>query len=327
MTDVSNGFLVISLDFELHWGVFDKRSVSQYKENLENVKFVIPRLLKLAEEYNVKLTFATVGFLFAENKEELLKSNPNLLPNYSNPKFSPYRILNSIGSNEKDDEFHYGYSLINQIQHTNKHEIGTHTYSHYYCLEDGQTKEQFEADIIAAISIARKKNITITSIVFPRNQVNKTYLDVCKKHGIITYRGLEKHKIYNTLDRENHKKQTTRALRFIDAYFNLTGYSTYNLNEIKTDSGLVNLPSSMFLRPYSRTMKSLEPLKISRVKNAMAYAAKNKEIFHLWWHPHNFGSHINESFSGLEAIFEHYQTLNKQHKYESITMSELASYS
>ena len=139
--DVFNGYFVISLDFELHWGVFDKRSVSQYKENLENVKLVIPRLLKLADLYNVKFTFATVGFLFAENKEELLKNNPTLLPSYSNPKFSPYSTLTNIGNNEKEDEFHYASSLIDQIIQSNKHEVGTHTYSHYYCLEDGQTKE------------------------------------------------------------------------------------------------------------------------------------------------------------------------------------------
>ena len=324
MKNISNGHFVISFDFELHWGVFDKRSVSQYKENLENVKLVIPRLLKLANDYDIKYTFATVGFLFAENKEDLLNSNPTILPNYSNPNFSPYPILNSIGNSENDDEYHYASSLISQIQQTNKHEIGTHTYSHYYCLEDGQTIEQFEADIVAAVSIAKKRGIYFRSIVFPRNQINKAYLDICKKHGIITYRGIEKHRIHNTLDREYYKKQTTRALRLMDSYINISGHNTHNLSEIDANNQLINLPSSIFLRPYNNEFKILETLKISRVKNAMTHAAKNNEMFHLWCHPHNFGAYINKSLSGFEAFLEHYQFLNNKYNYESVTMEELA---
>ncbi|MCX7548382.1 polysaccharide deacetylase family protein [Xanthomarina sp. F1114] len=327
MMGVSNGYFIISLDFELHWGIFDKRSVSEYQENLENVKLVIPRLLKLADIYNIELTFATVGFLFAKNKEELIQNNPKLLPSYSQTKFSPYATLDSIGINEKEDEFHYASSLIDQIQEAKKHEIGTHTYSHYYCLEDGQTKEQFEADLIAAITVAKKKDITIKSIVFPRNQVNHTYLDICKKHGIITYRGVEKHKMYNTLERIHHKKQSTRALRLTDSFFNISGYNTYKVNQLlDANSGLVNLPSSSFLRPYSKNIKSLESLKIARVKKAMTYSAKNNEVFHLWWHPHNFGTYMDENFFTIEAIFKHYKELNNKFNYKSITMSKLADY-
>ncbi|MCX7549501.1 polysaccharide deacetylase family protein [Xanthomarina sp. F2636L] len=325
MMDVSNGYFVISLDFEIHWGVFDKKSVAEYKENLENVKLVIPRLLELADKYNIKLTFATVGFLFAENKQELTSHNPKLLPNYTDLNFSPYNKLDSIGENETEDEFHYASRLIDLIKQTKKHEIGTHTYSHYYCLEDGQTKEEFEADLIAAISLAAKKGISIKSIVFPRNQVNTNYLDICSKHGITSYRGIETHKIYNTLDRNFNKKQSTRALRLIDSYLNLTGHNTYKLENLNTISGLTNIPSSTFLRPYSKKLSMFDSLKISRVKNGMTHAAKHKELFHLWWHPHNFGKHIEDNFKGLEEIFIHYKILNNNFNFNNVTMEKLAS--
>jgi peptidoglycan/xylan/chitin deacetylase (PgdA/CDA1 family) len=325
MMDVKNGYFVVSLDFELHWGVFDKKSVADYKENLENVKLVIPRLLELANTYQIKLTFATVGFLFAEDKEELIKNNPELLPTYTNSKFNPYKNLDIIGDNEAEDEFHYASQLINSIKQAKNHEIGTHTYSHYYCLEDGQTNEQFEADLVAAITVASKKDISIKSIVFPRNQVNADYLDICVKHGITSYRGVEKRRIYNTLDRDFNKKQSTRALRLIDTYVNLTGYNTYNLIDLNTTKNITNIPSSNFLRPYSKSLKIFEPLKISRVKKAMSYAAKNNEMFHLWWHPHNFGKHMDENFKGVESIFKHYEYLNNTYKFDSVTMQELAS--
>ena len=66
------GHFVISLDYEIHWGVFDKKSVQDYHENLSSVNFVIDRLLELSNRYDVKLTFSTVGLLFAENKEDLI---------------------------------------------------------------------------------------------------------------------------------------------------------------------------------------------------------------------------------------------------------------
>ncbi|PWI29241.1 polysaccharide deacetylase [Flavobacteriaceae bacterium LYZ1037] len=324
MKDVSTGCFILSLDFELHWGIFDKKNVADYEENLRNVKLVIPRLIELANAYNIKLTFATIGFLFAKNKEDLLNNNPKLLPSYSNKKFSPYSILNEIGKDETEDEYHYASRLIELISKSKNHEIATHTYSHYYCLEDGQTKEQFEADLIAAIAVATRRNTVIKSIIFPRNQVNEAYLDICKKHGLTSYRGTEKHSIYNTIDRKFNKKQSTRALRLIDSYINLTGHQTYKLNQVNKDTEILNIPSSRFLRPYSQSLKMFESLKTARVKNAMTYAAMHNEMYHLWWHPHNFGKNIDENFEIIESIFKHYNKLNETYNFNNLTMSEIA---
>ena len=62
-----NGNLIISLDFELFWGVFDVRSLESYKQELEKVHSIVPRLIELSDKYDIKLTFATVGFLLAKN--------------------------------------------------------------------------------------------------------------------------------------------------------------------------------------------------------------------------------------------------------------------
>ena len=56
----------------------------------------------------------------------------------------------------------------------------------------------------------------------------------------------------------------------------------------------------------------------------MQYAAKNNEMYHLWWHPHNFGTNMEENFIALEEIFKTYSNLNKDHGFESNTMSGLA---
>jgi peptidoglycan/xylan/chitin deacetylase (PgdA/CDA1 family) len=325
-----NGHFVLSLDFEKHWGVFDKRTVDSYKTNLENVKLVITKLLELADKYNVKLTFSTVGFLFAENKDELLKFTPQNKPTYSNKIRSPYNQFNTIGKSELDDPFHYAITSINEIKNNGNHEIGTHTFSHYYCHEKGQTITQFEDDLIASIAIAKSKGIETESIVFPRNMISaneiidKPYLDVCHKHQIKSFRGKEKAFFYNIHTTKFYKNwYIFKILRLIDTYFNITSHSTYNVESFYKNDLPLNLPSSRILRAYSKTLNFLEPLKVLRIKNAMTYAAKHDEMFHLWFHPHNFGSNSKENFINLEKIFKKYKTLNSKYNFKSETMSSL----
>ena len=128
------GALVISLDFELHWGVRDKRPVDgPYRENLLGAREAIPRMLDLFEEFGVAATWATVGFLFAKNRREREEFSPSIRPQYKNPKLDAY--AETTGDNEDDDPIHYASSLIARIAKTPKQEIATHTFSHYYCQE------------------------------------------------------------------------------------------------------------------------------------------------------------------------------------------------
>ena len=318
----TNGNLIISLDFELFWGVFEVRSLDNFKPNLDKISEIIPRLLSLSDQYKVKLTFATVGFLLAKDKGELLQYSPELKPTYSNPNISPYRLIDSIGFDESEDPYHYGTSLVNLIQQNNNHEIGSHTFCHYYCNEAGQTAEQFEADLISNIHIAKQKGIAITSIVFPRNQINETYLSICAKHGVLSYRGIEKHWMYNTKDTKQLLDLKYRFYRLLDAYINISGQNTYDLRK---QNGLINVASSRFLRPYNTKLKLLEKIKISRIKKGMTHAAKQNQVFHLWWHPHNFGQNTEENFQALEAIFRHYNKLNEKFNFKSGTMSGIAN--
>lgn len=318
-----NGQFVISLDFEKFWGVFDSKPIGKYFDNLNNVDSIVDRLLSLSDEYGVKLTFATVGFLFNKDKESFKKNIPDSIPSYKNKIHNPYSIIDNIGINGDQDKIHYAYEALLKIKQNGNHEIGTHTYCHYYCLEEGQTIEQFNADLKMAKKVAKEIDLDIKSIVFPRNQVRPDYLKVCVENGILAYRGIENHSIYKPKPKKDSKNPVDRALRLSDAYLNITGYHTYNLNSLK-NNGIIDLPSSSFLRPYNKKLRILEPLKVRRVKKGMMQAAKNGELFHMWFHPHNFGTNIEENFKNLKKIYEMYSKLNSQYNFESTIMSELA---
>lgn len=320
---MQHGKLVISLDFELLWGVRDKKTIAQYGEDIRAVHAIIPRLLEMFNNYGVKATFSTVGFLFFENKTDLLSSLPKLLPKYANKNLSPYSgHFDLLKESYPQDKYHFGWHLLQKIQLHPQHEIGTHTFSHYYCLEEGQTVEQFSADIQQAIKVANERGIKISSLVFPRNQFNDAYLKICSDLGITCYRGNEHSWLYEARNK-NDEQLYRRALRLVDAYINISGHHVYS-NEYMRSTFPVDVPSSRFLRPYSAKLSFLEPLKINRIKQSMTYAAKNNLTYHLWWHPHNFGDHTEENFAGLEQLLKHFKALYQTNNFRSYTMSGLA---
>lgn len=320
---MKTGKFVISLDFELMWGVRDNRTIDNYGSSILGVRTALDQMLEVFEKYKIRATFAVVGFLFHKNRINFYENIPTLKPSYLDANLSPYTNLKSfLGEDELKDPYYFGYSLVQKIIKKDVHEIATHTYCHYYCLEEGQTISQFEEDLKYAIQIAKLNEVVIKSIVFPRNQFNDDYLNVCKKLGITSYRGNEVSRIYES---SSGNKQTLikRAIRLLDAYINITGHHCYCLDNMKK-SILFNIPSSRFLRPYSSKLVLLDRLKFLRIKNAMTHAAKNNLMYHLWWHPHNFGSNYGENIMFLEKILNHYEYLNLKYKFQSITMNELS---
>jgi peptidoglycan/xylan/chitin deacetylase (PgdA/CDA1 family) len=318
------GLFVISLDFELHWGVRDKLRVRDYRENLLGVREVVPALLKLFTKFGIHATWATVGFLFFESKSELLRNLPQKQPYYLRRKLSPYASLTQIGESERDDPFHYAPSLIRQIAATSTQEIATHTLSHYYCLERGHDKEAFRADVAAALKVAREKHgITIRSIVFPKNQVERDSLLVCRDLEIMAYRGTPTSWLY-TPRSDEHELTIRRGLRLLDSYIPISGTNAYDLTK-QVGALPCNVPASRFLRARLPAQRGFEPLRLRRITNDLTVAAEEKRLYHLWWHPHDFGARPKENLAFLSRILERFATLRQQHDMQSVTMLEAAA--
>ena len=319
---MEKGNFVISLDFEIYWGVRDVQTLDQYRNHLLGVRTVIPGLLHLFNKYQINATFATVGFLFFNDKEELMAGLPDKKPTYTDRHLSPYEgHFDEVGKDETDDLFHFAPSLIKMIKQSAQ-EIGCQTFSHYYCLESGQTIEDFREDLRAAKRIAEKRGVALKSFVFPRNQYNEAYLKVCKEEGITSYRGNEVSWLYKAKDQDS-ETFFRRGMRLMDAYFNLSGHHCYKML-YTNDNEPCNIPASRFLRPYSRRLSFLESLRLKRITSSMTHAAKNGLTYHLWWHPHNFGINLSENLSFLEKILHHYQKLAEKYSFHSVSMTQLA---
>ncbi|GFZ87343.1 polysaccharide deacetylase family protein [Dyella caseinilytica] len=316
------GIFTISLDLELYWGVRDSRSFGEYTANLSGEHEAIHGILDLFEAHDIHATWATLGFLFFKDIAELRQHLPGVLPDYHRQKLSSYRYIDERAWGD-DDVFHFAPDTIEMIRNRPGQEIGTHTFSHYYCLEEGQTIESFRADLQAAVDVASAKGIPTISLVFPRNQGNPDYLPVLNELGITCYRGNESASFYKPRNKQE-QSSLVRALRLLDAYINLSGYNTYSLEEC-VRSRPFNIPASRFLRPYSRSLAPLESLRLSRIKRAMRDAAAGNRLFHLWWHPHNFGADVKRNLAFLQKILAYYDQLKKRYGMQACNMGEVAA--
>jgi peptidoglycan/xylan/chitin deacetylase (PgdA/CDA1 family) len=320
---VNHGALLISLDFELHWGVRDKRAPDgSYRHNLLGVWEVVPKMLALFDEYDIAATWATVGFLFAKSRHELEKFSPSVKPLYSDTRLDPYH--EPIGESETDDPLHFAPSLIEAIRKTPRQELATHTFSHYYCLEPGQDREAFKADLASALAIADKYGVQLQSIVFPRNQHNPDYDDLLIEAGIVCYRGGQRAWMYRASS-DAEQGQSKRAARLIDTYTNLAGPHTTSWDAILQDNRLCNVPASFFVRPYSRRLKWLEPTRLRRIVEGIERAAVSDEVIHLYWHPHNFGINIDQNLDFLRKILEAFCHYRDRYGIGSISMVDAAA--
>ena len=315
------GTLVISLDMELMWGIIEKPTANFYGQtNIRHVPTVIDRLLHLFKKYNIHATFGVVGFLLYEDKESLMNDLPSRCPTYKREFLSPYNgYINTIKA--EDCNLYFAPELIKKIASTEGMEIGSHTFCHYYCTEKGQSLEQFREDVKKSFSIAEKNGYNLCSIIFPRNQVSPKYLEVCKEEGIKIYRGNPK-KFFN----ESNNliiRFINKACRFADNYIPLSGCTSYSAKNI-IDGEMFNISASRFLRPYLKKIRFLEPLRFNRIKQEMTKAAKKGHIYHLWWHPHNFGANMDDNFEFLEKLLKHFEDLHKKYGMKSKNMTDCA---
>ena len=316
---METGILTISLDFELLWGIFDKVGTKYNPAYFANTRRIIPEMLDLFGRQEVAVTWATVGMLFAENEEEWKTYSPEFLPSYRDKKLSAYVYAKTNGLRP---EVHFAPELIQMILSTPHQELGSHSYAHYYTLMRGQSPEQFRQDLQSTQRIARDKfGLSLRSLVFPRNHINELYLGICLEEGYAYVRGNPKNWFWQETQHESLAKKLFRSA---DCFFRMGATSSYRMEEIQAfENEPLILPASRILRPYHPRTPLLNKLRLRRILNEMEWAAEHGEVYHLWWHPHNFGNDPVQSMKELHQLVGYFSMLREKYGMESLSMENL----
>ncbi|MBC42546.1 MAG: polysaccharide deacetylase [Pusillimonas sp.] len=317
---MKNGAFVISLDFELYWGIGDHIDYDNYKMYFDNTLKIIPEMLNLFSKYQIHCTWATVGMLWNENWEEWKKNLPLILPEYQREVLSNYQLDKRITIQNVDQNHFFGLDLINKINKTEGQEIGTHTYSHYYCNEENRNIDALDADLRKAREIAEKTQNKLESLVLPRNQFVESTLQTLKENGIKSVRTNPNVWFWHLANQNN---KSSRIARLVDSYSSFLMFKSYPWLHLEMKQGVLLQPASRFLRPISKRFPFLNNLRINRIKKEMTFAAENNEIYHLWWHPHNFALEPKSALEELEEILKHYKYLYNKFKFKSLSMNDV----
>jgi peptidoglycan/xylan/chitin deacetylase (PgdA/CDA1 family) len=318
----SNGTFLISLDFELHWGRC--HSYDLHAGNIDlylNTRRTIFSMLKLFEQHDISATWAAVGMLFNESMDEWMANKPALLPGYQNKTVCTYTwVEKNIGRLRGLEKALFAKEIILAIAACPAQELGTHTYSHYFCAEPGQNAMQFEADLKMAKRMADSLGIQMVSLVFPRNQFNQEYLSVCKRVGLRVVRSNPAVWYWNPRPASSLSQ---RAARLADTYLPIPPNKTFVWNKAHHAELPVQLPASRIFKPWTPGAGALNKIKLKRILQEMTLAARSQRAYHIWWHPHNFGHHPQPCIRELEIVLRHFQFLKNKYGFTSKAMGQM----
>jgi hypothetical protein len=184
----SKAAVSISADFELNWA-WRSLSPDEADSHGESTRHQFPLILALARDYDIPVTWATVGHLFLTECTKV-----NGLAHHEMPR--PLRndlwdgdwYRHDPCTNVRQNPLWYAPDLIEQImKEPVGHEIGTHSFSHIDFRPDRSSDELVRCEIEECIRVMAPFGITPTSLVFPFNH-QRSSLEALSELGVTAVR-------------------------------------------------------------------------------------------------------------------------------------------
>jgi peptidoglycan/xylan/chitin deacetylase (PgdA/CDA1 family) len=298
------GVFTISLDFELIWGTLDLFGPERFREACATERLLIDRLLELFVEFDISATWCTLGHLFLDGcrAEDGVKHPEIVRPAHAWCRRDWFEH-DPCGC-EEDEPLFFGGTLVAKIRACPvPQEIGCHSFSHVIFGDDGCSAATAASELAACLHLAGERGIELRSFAFPRNRVG--HLDVLREHGFVCYRGPEP--VWH--ERRAWPEAVKRLGRL------------WEVCTVRTPSGLWNIPGSMIYFPMHGWRRHV-PLswRVKRAVKGLHAAARDRRIFHLWFHPTNLADQSERMFEGLRQILEQARILRDQGRLAVMSM-------
>lgn len=227
------------------------------------------RLSRMLSQYQAPATFAFV-MAFLLDREEREEFADLLRPKGPDDTW----MMHCVREQAAYPEGWFVPSALASVTQAAIHEIACHGFSHR-SLGDGEiSAPDAERELAAAQAVAVRKGVTLETMIFPRNRVGQ--LDALKAFG---YRGYR-----------SRKRQTGALPAPIANLVEELNLFTPTENAVPTrDDDLVVIPHGHFFNWRQGNRRLIPPaITVQRWKAMLDRAAKNRQIAHLWLHPHNF---------------------------------------
>lgn len=277
----------ISADFELCWA-WRSLPVADCERLGRMERSNVPLILKILEEAQVPITWATVGHMFLDRCHRGAGGCPH--PDMPRPQKNIlwdgdwYR--HDPCSNVSDSPGWYAPDLIRMIQESPvRHELGTHSFSHIDFSSDTSTPELVRAELLASVEAMRPFGVKPTSLVFCFNHMGHHYQDLLAELGIT-------------------------AVRHRDDRFRLA-------EPERSSAGVYRIFETMNLRRARRYDY------VAKARIFIDSAIQRRTSYHLWFHPSDNPSTFRDIFA---PIVQYIGAKGRENLLWVATMSEVAAY-
>lgn len=266
-----------SLDAELAWGIQDYPDRHAYVEKLHHARKGYDQLCELFDRHQIPVTWAFVV--------RMLEARPQTVADVAHADELPEFAKDLIRSGQADLLF--APDLIDRVRQTAvRHEIAAHGYAHISYRHSAEA--ELRRDATRACAGAQRAGIPLTSFVFPYNHQGQH--QILRDAGFTCFRG-------------DAVESPSRIGRLYEQTF---AAAPVVQRPVQHESGLWNVPASMFLMPLAGFLRSIggRRSRRERVRRGIARAIQENTVFHLWAHPHNFFGDGGAMIGCLQEVLE-----------------------
>jgi peptidoglycan/xylan/chitin deacetylase (PgdA/CDA1 family) len=305
---LARGVAVVSIDTELAWGEAHRRDDRELARDYSTERAVIAEILDLFTRYEISATWAIVGHLLLDRcRANGDRPHPDIVrPSYPWLEGDWFDI-DPCSTLEEAPAF-YGRDIVAAIAGCPvAQEIGCHSFSHLIVADPGCSEEAFASDLAACRAAAAIDQLELRSFVFPRNAIDRVGL--LGEHGFRCYRG---------------RPATAPMGRLTRAVDRVRPLARSAILPVRDPCGVWNVPQTYLLAPATRGRRLPVGLWARRPRTRLRLAARERALFHLWFHPYNVTAAPDRALRGLEAICRETARLRDAGRLDVLTMGALA---